>query len=100
SFDDDDYLENRTAHWQVTPAWFELFGMEPVAGRVFDDSDWRAAPTDVIVLTSSLAHRLFGRTDVVGRIVLAGAREPTEKRVVGVVGEYRSLRSPSVPQDA
>ncbi|MDX1646267.1 MAG: FtsX-like permease family protein, partial [Longimicrobiales bacterium] len=98
--DDEEPRESLPMIWQVTPGWFELFGMETIAGRTFEDSDWRVPSADPVILTASLARRLFGRTDVVGQIVMAGARDLVERRIVGVVEDYRSLYSPSEPQDA
>ena len=90
-----------TLVWQVTPGWFDLFHVEAINGRTFLDSDWRASRQEGIVLTASLARRLFGRTDVAGQLVLAGfGREPIERQVVGVVGDYRSFADPGQPTDA
>lgn len=100
AMEEDEPRESKPMIWQVTPGWFELFGVRLVHGRTFEDSDWQVPPADPIILTASLARRLFGRTDVVGRTVLAGIREPVERRIVGVVGDYRSLRSPAEPTDA
>lgn len=90
----------RAAYWPVTPGWFELFRARVVAGRTFRDSDWESSTPEVVVLTSSLARRIFGRTDVVGRTLRAGLSDPSERRVVGVIEDYRSLTMPDRPTDA
>lgn len=100
TFEDEESWESLPMIWPVTPGWFELFGMKTITGRTFEDSDWSVPPTEPIILTASLARRLFARTDVVGQTVLAGARDPVERRIIGVVEDYRSLRSPSEPEDA
>ena len=83
----------------VTPGWFELLGVQPVRGRTFRDSDWTRGERDVVILTESLAKRLFGRTDVEGRIVEAGFGSPEPMEVVGVVSDIRSPYSPEGPED-
>ena len=101
----------RTLVWQVSPGWFELFEVGAVAGRTFQIGDWRVPPTDVAILTASLAERLFGSTEVVGRTVLVQGERPPERRIVGVVENYTSLitvgaatpdeaRRPAGPTDA
>jgi predicted permease len=87
--------------WPVTPGWFEVFRMQTLRGRVFEDADWEAPPSrSGVVLTASLARRLFGRVDVVGEAVQAGPRGELVRPVIGVVSEYRSLVSPGEPTDA
>jgi len=86
--------------WPVTPGWFELFGVGTISGRTFQDSDWGPSSPGGIVLTASLARRLFGRTDVAGRTLLAGPRGLEERPILGVVGDYRSLSAPTEPTDA
>jgi predicted permease len=93
-------IQSTTAAFQVTPGWFEMLRMEPLSGRTFRDEDWTYPPGNDVVLTASLARRLFGRVDVAGATVVVGRRNGTERRVVGVVGEYRSMTSPGEPTDA
>jgi predicted permease len=92
---------SRPIAWEVTPGWFELFGVQLIHGRTFVDDDWRVPSTDAVVLTASLARRVFGRTDVVGQVVDVRLRgEPEARTIVGVVGDYTSLNRPSEPTDA
>ncbi|HUG37960.1 MAG TPA: FtsX-like permease family protein, partial [Candidatus Limnocylindrales bacterium] len=97
--------------WQASPGWFELFGLEAVSGRTFEDADWRIPSTGAAVLTASLAERLFGSTQAVGRSIWVQGATPAERHVVGVVRDYTSLLSvvaesvedalrPSGPTDA
>ena len=64
-----------------------------VAGRFFSPSDVAAGPP-VAVLTRSLAHRLFGEADPVGRRVVdctSGSTEaPLMRTVVGVIGDMHA----------
>ena len=90
----------RAMMFPVTPGWFDLFGVGAIAGRTFQDSDWGSSSQGGVVLTASLARRLFGRTDVAGRTLLAGPRGLEERRIVGVVRDYRSAASPAEPTDA
>jgi putative ABC transport system permease protein len=80
-----------TLTWQVSPGWFDLFGLDVVAGRPLEDADWRVPSTEAAILTASLARRLFGAADAVGRSVWIDRANPEERRVVGVVRDYTSL---------
>jgi predicted permease len=93
-------FESLAVAWQVSPSWFEVFGVAPTQGRTFTEAEWSAS-SPVAVLTGSLASHIFGRTDVVGRTVeVRVGREREERVVVGVVPEYTSLARPSAPTDA
>jgi putative ABC transport system permease protein len=90
-----------TTEFFVTPGWFELFGISLLEGRAFRDEEWRYPDGDEVVLTASLARRLFGRVDVVGRTVIVGnGNRAMERRVIGVVGDYTAMTSPDEPTDA
>jgi hypothetical protein len=100
----------RTLVWQVSPGWFELFGLGAISGRTFEDADWRIPSSGAAVLTESLARRIFGRSDVVGQPIWVRGAMPAERHVVGVVGNYTSFtvtarqldeaRRPATPTDA
>jgi putative ABC transport system permease protein len=92
-------LNQLTTQWPVTPGWFDVFRMAPIAGRTFREDDWTFPAGNEVVLTASLARRLFGQVDVVGRTVVVG-RNTTEHQVIGVVGDYRSMNAPEEPSDA
>lgn len=84
----------------VTPGWFELFGVEVVAGRTFEGTEWEPGPTGRVVITASLARRLFGRMEVTGRTILAGFGPMDEMEVVGVTEDLRMAYALDEPQDA
>jgi predicted permease len=100
----------RTLVWQVSPGWFELFGLGAISGRTFEDADWRIPSSGAAVLTESMARRIFGRSDVVGQPIWVRGAMPAERHVVGVVGNYTSFtvtarqldeaRRPATPTDA
>ncbi|HUP53791.1 MAG TPA: ABC transporter permease [Longimicrobiales bacterium] len=77
--------------WQVSPGWFELFGLGLLDGRTFQDADWSVPSSETAILTQSLARRLFGRGEAVGRTVWVQRAVPSERRVIGVVRDYTSL---------
>jgi predicted permease len=83
----------------VTPGWFELLGVRTVRGRTFRDTDWNVGTTDIVILTESLARRLFGRIDVVGQVVEAGFGPPAPMEILGVVSDVRSAHAPDRPED-
>ncbi len=68
---------------QVTPAYFSVFGVQPLIGRTFPpDADDRGGP-QVIVLSEQLWRSTFGGdTSLVGRTVLLDGKSAT---VVGVL---------------
>jgi predicted permease len=77
-----------TSSYQVSPGYFRAMGTRLSSGREFSwQDDESAAP--VAIINETLARRLFGRTDVVGRRF----RAPHLTEIVGVVqdGKYVSL---------
>lgn len=87
------------SHW-VTPGWFEMFDVRPVAGRVLRPSDAERSGAPPIVLTAPLAQALFGTTNAVGRTVRRGIRDLEEAVVIGVVGELRMVDPTDPPDEA
>lgn len=78
----------------VTPGYFRTLGVPMVRGRTFTagelDASW-SGPSGVAVLNQTLARRLFGDEDPLGRtVVQRGYRENVSMRVVGVVGDSRA----------
>lgn len=86
-------------HW-ITPGWFELLDIEPVAGRSFRPADAARSGRLPVILTRSLAYRLFGQTAVVGRTVHVGMQTLEEAAVVGVIGDVRLTRLHATPDEA
>ena len=78
-------------------SYFDVMRIPLVTGRAFERGDDATAPPRV-VLSESLAARLFPRESPIGRqIQLAGRAQPAE--VIGVVGDvkHRSLDEPVLP---
>ena len=81
----------------ASTSYFDVMRIPLVAGRTFERRDDATAPTRVVV-SESLAAKLFPRESPVGRqITLAGRERPAE--VIGVVGDvkHRSLDDPILP---
>ena len=81
----------------VTPRFFEVFGLTPVAGRVFVASDEGAQ--DVVVLSEGFWRRRFGADpDVVGQSIRLAGRPLT---VVGIAPGVPFVLPgfPSAPSD-
>lgn len=66
---------------ETDPGFWQVYRMQFVAGRGFDDSDW-GGKTPAIVISASIARKVFGTTDVVGQTVLLNR---DEARICGVV---------------
>ncbi len=87
----------------VTPGWFDVVQLPMARGAPFRDGDWRPGSTPVpMVVTSALAQRVFGSTEVVGRTLLLnlGMEGPQEARVLGVSRDVRLPDEPDRPLDA
>jgi predicted permease len=83
----------------VSPGWFELLGIRAVAGRTFRPQDWASGAPARAVITAPLAQRLFGRRDVVGRVLLSGGSSPAKAEIVGVIGDIRPRGPASQPAE-
>src|SRR5262245_28509400 len=67
----------------VSPRFFPVFGISPVAGRVFSAGEERFGGPTVVVISYSLWHRRFGGdAGVVGRSLLLSGKSYT---IVGVM---------------
>lgn len=66
---------------ETDPGFWKVFQMQFIAGRGFDDSDW-GGEVSSIVISASVARKLFGTTDVIGKSVLLNRNEA---RICGVV---------------
>ncbi len=73
--------------WPVDRAYFDILGIRVVAGRVFTTEEV-AASAPVVVLSNSVASRLFPDGDAVGNSV---KRFDTTFSVIGVVDDVQSL---------
>lgn len=79
--------------WIVDNRYWQVFGFRFVHGRGMDSTECKSfAP--VCVVSESLARRVFGRTDVVGRdLQLNTWRTDSIKRIVGVVEDVSPATS-------
>jgi putative ABC transport system permease protein len=80
------------AGWRsVTPGFFEALRIPVVSGRVFAETD-RAGAERVIVLSQSLAKRLWPNGDALGRRVYLGNTTGRTRTVIGVTGDISDVR--------
>ena len=103
---DPDLPTPRAEHRTATPEYFRATGIELLAGREFQSTDSREDPL-VAILNESLAERLFGDSDPLGRRVawtdevLAFIPVSGDWRtIVGVVGDTRSAALDQEPTAA
>lgn len=79
------------AGWRaVTPGYFEAAGVPVVAGRAFDAGD-RDGGARVVMVSESLAARLWPDGSAVGRRILWGGLTGRPRTVVGVAGDIRDF---------
>jgi predicted permease len=83
--------EVQSIDWRyVTPDYFRVFGIQQVAGRLFDDGD-RDGAEPVAVVNEAFARAYFGRSDVVGETVrLLDVFQDPPRRIVGVVADVKA----------
>jgi putative ABC transport system permease protein len=103
----EDFVQVR---WRaVTSGLFDALGVPMLAGRTFTTADTDAAMEAAtaggevsvpVVLSRSLAERLWPEGDAVGRSVVWGEPGGPEMRVVGIVGDVRDLTFPFDPEPA
>jgi putative ABC transport system permease protein len=76
----------------VSPEYFHAMGIPLLRGRAFMDRDSAQAP-GVLIVTETLARRLWPGQDAIGKRVKLGFGGPTEPwcAVVGVVGDVKQL---------
>ncbi|HUF51510.1 MAG TPA: ABC transporter permease [Longimicrobiales bacterium] len=82
----------------VTPGWLELYDVALVSGRPFAPGDWRSGSG--VVLTASLAERLFGTRSAAGRRVSVRTFDEQTVEVIGVVEDLRMAHTPDESVDA
>ena len=71
----------------VSPGYFDGLGLSLVRGRDFTDSEWRTAGrTPVGIIDQSLATRLFGADDPIGRLVQTTPNDDGTFETFEVVG--------------
>ena len=89
-----------TSIWfnSVDDAYFRVMGVPLLRGRSFERQD-TAASEQVAIINQTLAKKLFGGEDVVGRSLRIGRQQPVDKKIVGVVrdGKYGDLTETPQP---
>lgn len=77
------------ALWNVIlPGTFDVMKVPLVAGRSFTDAD-TATSNPVIVVSQSMAARVFGRENPIGRRIRSWRDENVYREIVGVVRDVR-----------
>ena len=72
----------------VSPDYFKVMGIPLIKGRYFADSDIEGSPR-VMIISETLARRLWGQQDPIGRSIIIGFGESVPREVVGVVGDVK-----------
>ncbi|HEU4630879.1 MAG TPA: ABC transporter permease [Gemmatimonadaceae bacterium] len=86
------------AGWRsVTPGFFRTLEIPLLRGRLFDEAVGADADP-VVVVSASLARRLWPGEEAVGKALYWGGTTGTPKRVVGVVGDVRDRALEAEPQ--
>jgi predicted permease len=81
----------------VRPGFFDVIGQPLVAGRDFTEADVDSpgpVTTSPVILTESVARRMFGTVDIVGRTIITrgrvdGRMTDVRRPVIGIVGDAR-----------
>jgi predicted permease len=90
--------EPQAAVSQVSTEYFDVLGMDIVAGRGFEATD-NPDGTQVIIVNEALARRHFGGADPVGEgLVVRFGDRSGPREIVGVVGDTRPLGHASEPR--
>ena len=77
------------ADWNVvTPGFFDAVGMRVVKGRSFTERD-AAKATPVMLINETMARRVFGTGDPLGRRMRSWRDENLLREIVGVVSDVR-----------
>jgi len=72
----------------VNETYFQTLGVPILAGRMFDERD-KAGNPSVVIIGKTMADKIFGSRDPIGRrLVYSGINAPPEQ-IVGVVGDLR-----------
>ena len=77
----------------VTDDYDRVFGVRVTRGRWFGPEDDSTAAVEPVVITERFAADLFGAADPIGKMIPQDVRRdgthPPDRRVVGVIGEWR-----------
>lgn len=72
----------------VSVDYFKTIGCPLLAGRLFTATDNPTSKT-VVIISESMARRLFGKENPLGRELTNGVGSPLRLEVIGVVGDVR-----------
>ena len=85
------------AGWRsVTPGFFDTMGIPVLSGRAFEETD-RAGGERVVILSESLARRLWPGESAVGKRLYWGGTTGRTRTVVGVTGDIRDVQLEAAP---
>jgi putative ABC transport system permease protein len=85
------------AAWRaVTPGYFDAAGVPLLRGRDFTRAD-RHGEGEVVIVSRSLAERLWPGREAVGQRVFWGGTEGDPKTVIGVAGDVRDFTLDAAP---
>jgi ABC-type antimicrobial peptide transport system permease subunit len=87
------------AYYQVSPGYFGAMGTALLSGREFTWQDDEMAPS-VVIINATLARKLFGKTDVVGRRLRLGSDASGLAEVIGVAQDGKYINLTEVPRPA
>ncbi len=82
----------------VDDAYFRVMGVPMLRGRTFERQD-TASSEQVAIVNQTLAKKLFGGEDVVGRHLRIGRQQPIDVEIVGVAydGKYSDVSETPQP---
>jgi putative ABC transport system permease protein len=83
--------------WTVTEGWIELVDLQLVRGEATSMFERIDGGPQSVLLSASLARRLFGYEEAVGKTIPYGPDR--QFRIAGIVEDYRSHRAPDAPTD-
>jgi predicted permease len=81
----------------VDDAYFRVMGIPMLRGRTFAGQD-TATSQRVAILNQTLAKKLFGSEDVVGRHLRLGRQQPVDVEIVGVAYDGKYAEITEAPQ--
>lgn len=85
------------AGWRsVTPRYFETMGIPVLSGRTFTEAD-RDGAERVVVVSASLAQRLWPGQSAVGKRIYWGGTTGRTRTVIGVSGDIRDIQLEALP---
>jgi len=81
----------------VDDGYFRVMGVPILRGRAFETHD-TATSERVAIVNQTLAKKLFGGEDVVGRYLRIGRRQPVDLEIVGVTQDGKYADVTETPQ--